>query len=84
MFADGTNMFCSGKNVSKLLKKANAELKKKKFPNGFPPNRGIMIRSPSIIFLAVIIDEHLNIAENIAENKVKNYFNFTLQSEEFP
>ena len=43
-----------------------------------------MIRSPSIIFLAVIIDEHLNIAENIAENKVKNYFNFTLQSEELP
>ena len=74
--------FALVKMYQNYLKKLTLNLKKKKFPNGFPPNRGIMIRSPSIIFLAVIIDEHLNIAENIAENKVKNYFNFTLQSEE--
>lgn len=76
--------FALVKMYQNYLKKLTLNSKKKKFPNGFPPNRGIMIRSPSIIFLAVIIDEHLNIAENIAENKVKNYFNFTLQSEELP
>ena len=74
--------FALVKMYQNYLKKLTLNSKEKKFPNGFPPNRGIMIRSPSIIFLAVIIDEHLNIAENIAENKVKNYFNFTLQSEE--
>ena len=74
--------FALVKMYQNYLKKLTLNSKKKKFPNGFTLNRGIMIRSPSIIFLAVIIDEHLNIAENIAENKVKNYFNFTLQSEE--